>query len=118
MCPYAHLTCSFLVQAFIRLSVHQFEGGTHLLVGQYFQKWRLFQLDRECLLESAIEDRIASSVREIRQYDGVLLGEPLLSPRTPEQAACDQCGYQYRRRHQDLPTAKWRYLGDHRRWRW
>ena len=54
---------------------HQDERLSDALVGDEIQKWRLLQLSREALTESAIKDGFTGGVGKVSEDDGIFVGE-------------------------------------------
>ncbi len=54
---------------------HEAEGLLDALFGNDAEERGLFELDGESLFEGVVEDGVAGGVGEVREDDGVLLGE-------------------------------------------
>ena len=65
--PWSHLR--------IRRLTHQAKRLADALFGDQAEKRRLFELDRQALVKGSVENRVSGLIDEIRQDDGVTVGE-------------------------------------------
>jgi hypothetical protein len=76
-----------LGHAFVRRQAHIRKRFAYLLVRHQVQKRRLLQLYDESLLHGAVKNWFTGGVDEIRQQDGVLFRQRMLSGRPPIKGA-------------------------------
>ena len=60
-------------QAFIRRLAHEVQGLADFRLRHDVQVWRLLELHRQSLLQSAVENRVAGGVDEVGQQHAVFL---------------------------------------------
>ena len=74
----------------IRRTPHQPQRLPHLAVGENVEEGRLSKLDRECLPQRTVEDRVPGSIVEIGQDHSVLNGQRRWMTGTEVQTTNDQ----------------------------
>ena len=80
----ANFTREIAGETLVGLLAHHAQRLVDFVVGDNIQKWGLREIDGERLLQRVVENGIAGGVGEIRDDDGIALGEFRGSPRMPE----------------------------------
>jgi len=62
-------------QSRVRRLVHQRQRSSNAFLGDQTEEWRLLELNRESVPHRVVEHRVAGSVGELREHDGVGAGE-------------------------------------------
>jgi len=114
--PHANLAAHVAGDALAAGLSHQLQGLVQLAVGEDIEERRLFEVDRQGFFERAVENRIAGSVCEVGDHDGVFLGQGLGPVRAIVESASDQRRGQQNRDHdRPGPSAVGRRSFSHRR---
>jgi len=97
-----HLARDLAGDALVGRTFHQPQRLLHPIVRKYLEEGRLLERDREGDFECAVEERLAGGVDEVREDDGVEVGE-----RRRRGAAGQRCQERTERdqQHQDSGNA-------------